>query len=332
MTRLWLMLSFVASAHAADESDWRMPARDYAATRYSPLGEINAANVGQLKELWNFTTGVQAGHEAAPLYADGLIFVVTPYPNHVFALDTAGKVRWKYDPKTHPSSQGVACCDVVNRGAFYDGGRLYFNTLDGQTIALDARSGKELWRAKLGNIELGETITMAPLVVKGKVLVGNSGGELGVRGWLAALDAKTGKQVWRAYSTGPDREVLIGAAFKPFYDVDRGQDLGVKSWPPQAWKIGGGTVWGWISYDAQLNLIYYGTGNPGPWNPEQRPGDNKWTAGIFARDADTGQARWFYQFSPHDLHDYDAVNENLLLERLHLREAGTVQLRSTRHG
>ena len=242
MTRLWLMLSFVASAHAADESDWRMPARDYAATRYSPLGEINVANVGQLKELWNFTTGVQAGHEAAPLYADGLIFVVTPYPNHVFALDTAGKVRWKYDPKTHPSSQGVACCDVVNRGAFYDGGRLYFNTLDGQTIAIDARSGKELWRAKLGNIELGETITMAPLVVKGKVLVGNSGGELGVRGWLAALDAKTGKQVWRAYSTGPDREVLIGAAFKPFYDVDRGQDLGVKSWPPQAWKIGGGTV------------------------------------------------------------------------------------------
>src|SRR6476619_4791828 len=160
MTRLWLMLSFVASAHAADESDWRMPARDYAATRYSPLGEINVANVGQLKELWNFTTGVQAGHEAAPLYADGLIFVVTPYPNHVFALDTAGKVRWKYDPKTHPSSQGVACCDVVNRGAVYDGGRLYFNTLDGQTIALDARSGKELWRAKLGNIELGETITM----------------------------------------------------------------------------------------------------------------------------------------------------------------------------
>ncbi len=308
-------LALAQAAHA-DETDgeWRMPARDYTSTRYSPLADINAANVRQLKEVWSFTTGVQAGHEGAPLFAGGLLYVVTPYPNHVFALDTAGKVRWKYEPKTNPSSQGVACCDVVNRGAFYDGGRLYFNTLDGQTIALDAKSGKELWRTRLGNIEVGETITMAPLVVKGKVLVGNSGGELGVRGWLVALDAKTGKQLWRAYSTGPDKEVLIGAGFKPFYDGERAQDLGVKTWPPEAWKIGGGTVWGWISYDPELNLIYYGTGNPGPWNPEQRPGDNKWTAGLFARDADTGQARWFYQFSPHDLHDYDAINENLLLD------------------
>jgi len=308
-------LALVPAARA-DETDgeWRMPARDYASTRYSPLAEITAANVRQLKEAWSFTTGVQAGHEAAPIFAGGLLYVVTPYPNHVFALDTAGKQRWKYDPKPQPSSQGVACCDVVNRGAVYDGGRLYFNTLDGNSIALDARTGKELWRTKLGKIELGETITMAPLVVKGKVLVGNSGAELGVRGWLVALDAKTGKPLWRAYSTGPDKEVLIGAGFKPFYGAERGQDLGVKSWPPEAWKIGGGTVWGWISYDPQLNLIYYGTGNPGPWNPEQRPGDNKWTAGLFARDVDTGQARWFYQFSPHDLHDYDAINENVLVD------------------
>jgi len=298
----------------ADDGEWRMPAGDYAATRYSPLAEITAANVRQLKEAWSFTTGVQAGHEAAPLVAGGLIYVVTPYPNYVFALDMAGRVRWKFDPKASASAQGVACCDVVNRGAFYDAGRLFFNTLDGQAIALEAKSGRELWRTKLGNIALGETITMAPLVVKGKVLVGNSGGELGVRGWLVALDAKSGKQLWKAYSTGPDKDVLIGPAFKPFYASDRGADLGVKSWPPQAWQIGGGTVWGWISYDPQLNLIYYGTGNPGPWNPEQRPGDNKWTAGLFARDPDTGQARWFYQFSPHDLHDYDAVNENLLLD------------------
>jgi len=301
-------------ARSADDGEWRMPARDYAATRYSPLADISVANVRSLKEVWQFTTGVQAGHEAAPLAAGGLIYVVTPYPNYVFALEPGGKVRWKYDPEVKASAQGVACCDVVNRGAFYDAGRLFFNTLDGQAIALDAKSGRELWRAKLGNIAAGETITMAPLVVKGKVLVGNSGGELGVRGWLVALDAKSGKPLWKAYSTGPDKDVLIGPAFKPFYSSDRGQDLGVKSWPPHAWQIGGGTVWGWISYDPQLNLIYYGTGNPGPWNPEQRPGDNKWTAGVFARDPDSGEARWFYQFSPHDLHDYDAVNENLLLD------------------
>lgn len=137
---------------------------------------------------------------------------------------------------------------------------------------------------------------------------------MGVRGWLVALDARDGKEAWRAWSTGPDKDVLIGAGFKPYYEADRGTDLGVKTWPPEAWKIGGGNVWGWISYDPEADLIYYGTANPGPWNPEQRPGDNKWTAGIFARKPDDGAARWFYQFSPHDLHDYDSVNENVLLD------------------
>jgi len=146
------------------------------------------------------------------------------------------------------------------------------------------------------------------------VLVGNSGGELGVRGWLTALDAATGRIVWRAWSTGPDKDVLIGPAFKPFYSKDRGKDLGVTSWPGGAWKIGGGTVWGFVSYDPQLDLLYYGTGNPGPWNPEQRPGSNHWTSGIFARKPDTGEAVWYYQWSPHDLHDYDGVNENVLVD------------------
>jgi PQQ-dependent dehydrogenase (methanol/ethanol family) len=317
---------------APQEGEWRMPAKDYASLRYSGLADIDASNVRGLKETWNFTTGVQAGHEAAPLVADGRIYVVTPYPNYVFALDFSGKLLWKFDPKTKASSQGVACCDVVNRGMFYDGGRLYFNTLDGQAIALEAKSGKELWRTKLANIDVGETITMAPLVAKGKVLVGNSGGELGVRGWLVALDAKTGKEAWRAYSTGPDKDVLIGGRFKPHYSGDQGKDLGVKSWPGEAWKIGGGTVWGWISYDPQTHLVFYGTGNPGPWNPEQRPGDNKWTAGIFARDIDTGEARWYYQFSPHDEHDYDAVNENLLLDLEVQGKKRPVVLRPERNG
>ena len=245
------------------------------------------------------------------------MYLVSPFPNKVFALDLTRPglpVKWTYDPKPDPASQGVACCDVVNRGGVFSGGRFFFNTLDNHTIALDAATGRELWKTKVGDINKGESMTMAPLVVKDKVLVGNSGGEFGVRGWLTALDAATGSIVWRAYSTGPDKEVLIGPSFKPFYEMDQGKDLGVKTWQPGGWETGGGTVWGWISYDPALNLIYYGTGNPGPWHPEQRPGDNKWTAGIFARDADSGQARWFYQTSPHDLYDHDGVNESILLD------------------
>ena len=209
----------------------------------------------------------------------------------MFALDAkTGSLKWQYNPDPSPSSKGVACCDWVNRGGAYAFGNIYYNTLDGFTVAVNAQTGKQVYKTKLGDITKGETITMAPLVVKDKVLVGDSGGEFGVRGWLTAVDAHSGKIVWRAYSTGPDKEVLIGSRFKPFFNSDKGQDLGVKTWPPDAWKIGGGTVWGWISYDPETNLIFYGTANPGPWNPDERPGDNKWTAGIFARDADTGEA------------------------------------------
>jgi len=297
--------------------EWTIPARDYANTRYSELTEVDNNNVGRLKLSFTFSSGVLRGHEAAPIVADSTMFVVTPYPNVLYALDLTRPgvpMKWRFQPKPLPASQGVACCDVVNRGAAYSGGKVFFNTLDGQTVAVDAHSGREIWRVRLGNINKGESMTMAPLVVKDKVLVGNSGGEFGVRGWLTALDSNTGRVLWRAYSTGPDAEVLLGPDFHPFYSQDRGTDLGMKSWPGDAWQRGGGTVWGWISYDPELNLIFYGTGNPGPWNAEQRPGDNRWTAGIFARDADTGQARWFYQMSPHDLFDYDGVNECILLD------------------
>jgi lanthanide-dependent methanol dehydrogenase len=212
------------------------------------------------------------------------------------------------------SAQGVACCDVVNRGAVWAAGKVIINTLDAQTIAVDAATGNEVWKTKTGDINKGESVTMAPFVVKGKVLVGSSGGELGIRGRLTALDVNNGKILWIGYSTGPDSEVLIGPNFKPFYENDRKKDLGISSWPPDAWKIGGGAVWGFISYDPELNLIYYGTSNPGPWNPEMRPGDNKWTAAVFARNPDTGEAVWAYQFSPHDLYDYDGVNENVLVD------------------
>jgi len=303
---------------APDESgDWIRPAKDLASTRFSSLTEITTQSVKQLAVKGTFSTGIPKGHEAAPIVVNNTMYIVTPFPNFVFALDLTqpgAPVKWKYEPKPLAAAQGVACCDVVNRGAVYADGLLVFNTLDNRTIALDAQTGQEKWVATLGDINKGETITMAPLIVKDKVLVGNSGGEMGVRGWLTALDLESGDVAWRAYSTGPDKDVLIGARFKPFYKQDQGTDLGVSTWPPDAWKIGGGTVWGWISYDPGLNLVYYGTGNPGPWNPDQRPGDNKWTSGIFARDADTGEAVWAYQWSPHDLWDYDGVNEQILLD------------------
>ena len=316
--------SFAAGSTAKDPTglgttagDWPMAAHDYASTRFSPLTDISATNVATLKLAFTFSTGVVRGHEAAPIVVGNTMFIVTPYPNVVYALDLSqpgAPLRWRYEPKPEAFAQGVACCDVVNRGLAYADGKVFLNTLDNQTIALDAGNGKELWRYRNGDIRAGETRTMAPLVVKNEVLIGNSGGEYGVRGWLIALDLKNGKELWRAYSTGPDREVLIGPRYQPFYAKERGTDLGVTTWPSDAWKVGGGTVWGWISYDPELDLVYYGTSNPGPWNAEQRPGDNKFSSGLFARDASTGQARWFYQVSPHDEFDYDAVNENVLMD------------------
>jgi len=300
---------------APEDGNWTMPAKNFANTRYSGLDQINTENVSKLQVAWTFSTGLSKGHEAAPIIVKDTMYVITPYPNVLYALDLTknGQMKWKYESNPNPSSQGTACCDVVNRGCVYDNGVIYFNSLDAYTHAVDANTGQKKWKTQLGEVTKGETITMAPIVVKGKVLVGNSGGEFGVRGWLTAIDANSGKIAWRAYSTGPDKDCLIGPKFKPYYDSDKGTDLGVKSWPPDHWKIGGGTVWGWISYDPELNLIYYGTANPGSWNPELRPGDNKWSCGVFARDADTGEAVWFYQWSPHDLWDHDGINENIIL-------------------
>jgi PQQ-dependent dehydrogenase (methanol/ethanol family) len=301
----------------AGGNEWPMPAANTGLTRYSSLNDINTENVLKLQPTFTFSMGVDRGEEAAPLVVGNTLYVVTPYPNIVYALDLSkpgAPLKWKYEPHPLAASQGVACCDVVNRGVSFANGRLFLNTLDGNTIAVDANSGAEIWRTQMGNIHQGETMTMAPLVAKDKVIVGDSGGEMGVRGWIAALDQGSGKVLWKAFSTGPDKDVLIGTEFNSFYPQFQGKDLGVTTWPPGMWEQGGGTVWGWVSYDPELNMIYYGTSNPGPWNSSTRPGDNLWTAGIFARDADTGQARWFYQLSPHDVSDYDAVNECILLD------------------
>jgi lanthanide-dependent methanol dehydrogenase len=299
------------------QGEWHLPGGDYAQTRFSPLTQITTANVADLKLAASRATGIPFGHEGNPLVVDGTLYITTPYPNNLIALDLAdlnGAEKWNYQPNPDSRAVGIACCDVVNRGASYADGKIVYNTLDAHTVAVDARTGEELWKTRVGNIDVGETLTMAPLIVKDKVIVGNSGGELGVRGWVLALDLADGKELWRAYSTGPDADVRIGPDFKPFYGKDQGTDLGVKSWPGDQWKLGGSTVWGWISYDPELDLIFYGTGNPGVWNPDLRPGDNKWSCSIMARDPDDGMARWAYQISAHDAWDYDEIMENVLVD------------------
>jgi len=297
--------------------EWHSQAHDYANTRYSTLDQIDTANVSKLRIAWTFSDGTEGGHEAAPLVVDNTMYVVTPFPDILYALDLTKigePIKWTFKPNPSPMAKGKACCDSVTRGVTYVDGKLIYNLLDDHTVAVDAKTGKQLWRTKMGNVESGETMTMAPFVVGKKVFVGNSGGEMGAWGWIAALDVDTGKELWRAYSTGSDQQVRIGSDFKPFYEQFKGKDLGISTWPAGMWRHGAGTVWTWVSYDPQLNLIYYGTSNPSPRVPDQRPGDNLWTSTIFARDATTGMARWAYQTTPHDRWDYDGVNENILLD------------------
>lgn len=319
---------------AGEDGEWRIPAKNHASTRYSGLSQITPENVARLQPAFMFSTGVLRGHEAAPIVANNTMYIVTPHPNILYALDLTrdGALKWKYEPGPSRASRGVACCDVVNRGAAFSDGRVFFNTLDVHTVAVDAKTGKELWKVKLGEINRGESMTMAPLVVGDKVYVGNSGGEFGVRGWLTALEVSSGKIAWRAYSTGPDKDVLIGSRFKPFYEADRAPNLGVTTWAGDQWRIGGGAVWGWISYDSTMNAIFYGTSNPGVWNPALRPGDNKWSSSIFARDAETGEALWAYQWTPHDEQDYDGINENILLDLPWGGQTRRVLVRPERNG
>jgi PQQ-dependent dehydrogenase (methanol/ethanol family) len=307
---------FASAAHAQDDGQWIRPGKDMGATRYSGLTEITNENVAGLRPTWTFSTGVLGGHEGQPLVVGDTMYVVTPYPNVLYAFDLSEEdypLRFKYRPDVNPASVGVACCDAVNRGAVYAEGKIVYNLLDGRTVAVDAETGAELWKVKVADLAAGETITMAPLVVGDKVLVGPSGGEFGIHGFLKALDLESGDEVWTARNMGPDSQVLANPdTFKPFYD--QGTELALESWSGDAWQRGGAPVWGWLSYDPELDLVYYGTGNPGPYNPEQRPGDNKWTSSVLARRPDTGELIWAYQFTPNDNWDYDANAENILTE------------------
>jgi PQQ-dependent dehydrogenase (methanol/ethanol family) len=338
MRRMKILLAtaaFIATAGSAyandevmklqkDPNNWAMQLGDYSGKRYSPNDQINTQNVKNLKVDWSFSTGVLRGHEGGPLVIGDVMYVHTPFPNLVYALSIKenGRILWKYEPRQDPNVIPVMCCDTVNRGVTYADGKIFLAQADNTLVALDSKTGEEVWKVKNGDAGKGETLTANPVVVKDKIFVGISGGEFGVRGSLTAYNIKDGKQIWRAYSTGPDKDVMIDPQKttmlgKPIGD----RDLGVSTWNGDEWKIGGGTTWGWYTYDPELNLIYYGTGNPGTWNPAQRAkdgkregSDNKWSMSIFARDADTGAVKWVFQKTPFDEWDYDGVNENILAD------------------
>jgi PQQ-dependent dehydrogenase (methanol/ethanol family) len=302
---------------AQDPKQWVMQQGDNANTRYSKLNQINAQNAGKLQVAWTFSTGVLRGHEGGPLVVGDTMYVHAPFPNTVFALDlnNEGKILWKYEPRQDPNVIPIMCCDTVNRGVAYADGKIFLHQADTTLVALDAKTGNVVWSVMDGEAGKGQSGTDAPFVFKDKVLVGISGGEFGVRGWVSAYNIKDGKLVWRAFSEGPDSDTLIDPAKTTALGKPVGPNSSTSTWQGDQWKIGGGTTWGWYSYDPQLNLVYYGTGNPSTWNPVQRPGDNKWSMTIFARDLDTGAAKWVYQMTPHDEWDFDGINEMILTDQ-----------------
>lgn len=307
-----------------ENTNWVMQTKDYSASHFSNMTLINTHNVQHLQPVWSFSTGVLNGHEGGPLVVDGIMYVHTPFPNNIFAidLDDPGKILWEYKPKQNPAARAVACCDVVNRGLAYapagDGypAMIFQNQLDGHIVAINAKTGELLWKMENSDIAMGSTLTVAPFVAKDKVIVGSSGAELGVRGYATAYNIKDGKQAWRVYATGPDEDIKLAKDFNS-HNSHYGQfGLGLKTWEGDAWKIGGGTNWGWYAFDPDLDMLYYGSGNPAPWNETMRPGDNKWTMTIWGRDINTGEAKFGYQKTPHDEWDYAGVNYMGLSEQL----------------
>ncbi|HML28075.1 MAG TPA: PQQ-dependent dehydrogenase, methanol/ethanol family [Hyphomicrobium sp.] len=328
---------------AQDPNEWPSPGRDNALTRHSDLADINTKNISKLQMIWSQSTGALRGHEGQPVVISNvggkpMMFFVSGCPemskcNIVQGLDLSDpdhpKQLWNYVKQTDRDETAVprACCDTVNRGVAYADGKVVFGTLDGFLIALDAQTGREVWVVKHAWPEKGETITGAPLVADGKVIIGFGGDEFAVRGRISAYELKTGKQLWTCYSTGSDKDVCLSPdtnKANPQYGTF-GKDLGIQTYVGSDWKIGGGSAWGWFSYDPDLKMIYYSTGNPGLWSPSYRCSkktheecnsgqfDNKWSMTIFGRKVDTGEAVFAYQMTPFDQWDYDGVNESILV-------------------
>ncbi|MFN3208040.1 MAG: methanol/ethanol family PQQ-dependent dehydrogenase [Roseovarius sp.] len=304
-------------AQMDDPTQWAIQTGDYKNQRYSKLDKVNKETVGDLQVAWTFSTGVLRGHEGSPLVVGDTMYVHTPFPNIVYALDLAdeGKIKWKYEPKQDPDVIPVMCCDTVNRGVAYADGKIFLHQADTKVVALNAEDGSVEWEVVNGDPSKGETNTATVLPIKDKVIVGISGGEFGVRGSVTAYNMADGSEAWRAYSMGPDEDILVDPEATTHLGEPVGENSGTNTWEGDQWQIGGGTTWGWYSADLEENLMYYGTGNPSTWNPAQRPGDNRWSMTIMARDIDTGMAKWFYQMTPHDEWDFDGVNEMILTEQ-----------------
>lgn len=286
--------------------NWLMYGGDYFSRRYSELSQITPANAGKLNLAWVYQSAAAGSWETTPLVVDGIMYL-TQRPNDVVAMDAAtGRVFWIYHYNNAPEVR--VCCGANNRGLAILNGVLFMGTLDAHLVAIDAQSGHLLWNTRLVDSRLGYSVTAAPIAVKDKVIIGVGGGELGIRGFIAAFEAKTGKEIWRFYTIpGPGEQghetwQACTADARAYCD-------------PEAWKHGGGSVWVTGSVDPELNLNYWGVGNPGPdFNGEQRPGDNLYTASVVALDTDTGKLHWHYQFTPHDDHDYDAVQVPVLAD------------------
>jgi len=308
-----------AAATTTPQAEWRTAGGDTQLTRHSTLSQITPANVALLQPAWQFATGAPRGQEGNPLVVDGLMLFHTPYPNDVIALRLADhSVAWRYHPTQDERAPALMCCDHVSRGLATGDGLVVMQQADTTLVALDLKTGQERWKVSNGDPAQGETATGAPLIAGHIVITGIAGGEYGVRGHLTAYDLATGRRLWRGYSAGPDADLLVDPEQTTTWHDGRpqpiGRDSSLKTWKGDQWQRGGTTTWGWIAWDPALDLIYYGTGNPGTWNPVQRPGDNRWSLSIVARDRKTGVMRWVYQMTPHDEWDYDGVNEPILID------------------
>ena len=282
--------------NARDDPGWLMYRRDYTSQGYAPFTQINAANVATLKPAFDYETGLSQGHESPAIVNGHYLFVTTPM-DHLVALDaTTGKVLWIYEHDLSKAALRTVCCDVVNRGVALYENNVYLATLDNRVVALDAASGKVVWNHQLIGADVGYAMTLAPLIVKGMVVVGSGGGEYGARGFIEALDAKTGAERWKTYT--------IPAPGEP----------GGDTWPMDAYKTGGGSPWLTGTYDAQTNTLMWGVGNPGPWLATLRPGDNLYSDSVIAMDPATGKIKWHFQYTPNDTWDYDGTNEAVMVD------------------